>query len=261
MKRNLYFCLFFAVIVLCSCTKPAGQLITKSLDVEGCYTYTSLDVSDAFDVYVSDTAHTVYVTAGENIMPKIVVKIVDNTLKIYCDKININTQEMKVIIPHSAELNSVELSGASTFQSPFSIENNEVFIRMSGASNMFGDIVSNRVSMDLSGSSYLEGNYAAAATYMELSGASGVKLSGHTGKLNLVLSGGSYIQKNISGNQYAFSCDECEATLSGASKAYIHCTTSIKANLSGGSGLHYTGDASTDGSTTTGGSYIIYDVL
>ena len=261
MKKHLWFCLFFAAIVFCSCTKPAGQLITKNIDVEGVFTYTSLDVSGAFDVYVSDTAHTVSITAGENIMPKIVVKIVDNTLKIYCDKININTHEMKVIIPHSAELNTIYLSGAAMLQSPFPIDNNEVIIGLSGASNLFGDIVSNRVSMDLSGSSYLEGNYAAAATYMELSGASGVKLSGHTGKLNLVLSGGSYIQKNISGNQYAFSCDECEATLSGASKAYIHCTTSIKANLSGGSGLHYTGDASTDGSTTTGGSYIIYDVL
>ena len=59
----------------------------------------------------------------------------------------------------------------------------------------------------------------------------------------------------------AFECDFCKGEMSGGSDAYIHCNSIIKVNLSGASDLHFTGNAFTADSETSGASKIIHDVL
>ena len=67
--------------------------------------------------------------------------------------------------------------------------------------------------------------------------------------------------KKVVGSRYALVCDQCEGEMSGGSDAYIHCDGSIKVNLSGGSELHYTGNAATSGCTSSGGSNVCHDLL
>ena len=115
--------------------------------------------------------------------------------------------------------------------------------------------------MDLSGASKIEGQISATDLDLELSGASEATLEGEVDNLEVILSGASDIIKKVVGSRYALVCDRCEGEISGASDAYIHCDGSIKVSLSGGSELHYTGNAATTGSECSGGSVISHDVL
>lgn len=108
---------------------------------------------------------------------------------------------------------------------------------------------------------YTELQVEAAELDIALSGASDATLEGMVSSLELDLSGSSNIARKVVGNSYSIACDRCKGSLSGSSNAYIHCETSIKASISGGSNLHYTGNAATGGSSTSGGSNIIHDVL
>ena len=240
MKKHLIILSTLVLFAFCSCGKFAGNPITKDFSVSG--TYTELEVENAFEVTVSNVATQVTVTAGENIMPKVVVEIVDNTMKIYLKGINHTNYgtDMKVVIPFNADLVSVDLSGASDF---------------------FGDILADEIEMDLSGASNIKGNVYADELDIELSGASDATLEGEVGTLEIDLTGASNIKKTINGNRYGFVCDRCEGSMSGASNGFIHCDGTIKVSLSGASDLHYTGNATTTGCNTTGASGVYHDVL
>ena len=278
MKKYFAIISAFVVLAFCSCTKPAGNLVTKAFNLEG--TYENLEVSSAFDVYVSDTASQIYVTVGENIMQKVMVEKKENTLKIYCKPsiMNFGNSQMTVILPYCADLKGVDLSGASTMHTPFTLSGDKVKVTLSGSSDYFGNIeakntdlafsgasdfvgniLSENINMVLSGSSSLEGNVQSTLLDMELSGASDVKLIGKTATLRMDLSGSSDIVRQTIGSYYALECDHCEGVMSGASTAYIHCNNNITVALSGSSELHYTGNATTTGCSMSGGSVIICD--
>ena len=278
MKKHLIILSTLVLFAFCSCQKFAGDPISKDFTVGS---YTELEVEDAFDVTVSDAVDVVTVTVGEKIMPKVVVEVVENTLKIHLSGINHNNYgtDMKVVIPYNADLTSVELSGASEFRSEFGLEGqkvevelsgasdfycdidaDEVEIDLSGASNFYGDILADEIEMEVSGSSNIKGYVEVLDLDLGMSGASDATLEGYVGTLKMELTGASNIKKTINGNRYGLVCDRCEGSLSGASDAYIHCDGNIKVNLSGASELHFTGDGNPADSTTSGGSDIIHDV-
>jgi hypothetical protein len=260
MKKYFVLLSAFVMVAFCGCKNiDGGSPVTKSFDIQG--TYENLEVSSAFDVFVSDTATQIIVTAGENIMPKVVVKKEGNTLKIYCKPTFtvVNSSEMIVILPYCADLKDVELSGASTMHTPFTLRGEKVEVSLSGSSEYFGNIEANSIDLDLSGASSFEGNFESSLLDLELSGASGAKLIGKTTTLKIDLSGASNIVRQIIDGQYALECDHCEGSMSGASEAYIHCNNSIQVSLSGASELHYTGNALTSGCSVSGGSNISRD--
>lgn len=279
MKKCLFVLSALVLFVFSGCKKFAGDPITKDFNVPGAYT--ELEVHNAFDVTVSNAVDVITITVGENVMPKVVVEVVDNTLKIRLKSMsNVYGGEMKALIPYNANLTSVDLSGASEFHSEYGlygqkvdvelsgasnfycdIDADEVDIDISGASDFFGDIWANEIDMDLSGASNIKGDVSANDLDLELSGASDAKIVGQIGTLKVNLSGASNIVKQIVENRYGLVCNRCEGTIAGSSNAYIHCDGSIKVNISGSSELHFTGTAFTGDSSTSGGSNIIHDVL
>ncbi len=260
MKKCFVVLSAFILIAFSSCQKFAGDPITKAFSISG--TYTELEVQDAFEVTVSDAVDVITITVGENVMPKVVVEVVDNTLKIRLKpKSNVYGGEMKALIPYNANLTSVELSGASEFHSEYGLYGEKVEVELSGASDFYCDIDANEIDMDLSGASYVEGTIDASELDLDMSGASDANLRGQVTTLDLDLSGASSIKKTIVGSSYGFECDVCKGEMSGGSDAYIHCNSIIKVSLSGASDLHFTGNAFTGDSSTSGGSEIIHDVL
>jgi hypothetical protein len=279
MKKHLIILSTLVLFAFSGCQKFAGDPITKDFSFLGAYN--ALEVEDAFNVTVSEEATQVTITAGENIMPNVVVETVDSTLKIYLKGWHTNLgKDMTVILPYNFDLRSVDLSGASEFHSEYGLEGNkievelsgasdfycdidadEVDIDLSGASNFNGDIFADEIEMDLTGSSNIKGYVEALDLDLELSGASDATLEGQVDMLMINLSGASNIKKTINGNKYGFTCDQCEGTMTGASNVYIHCDGTIKVNLSGASDLHFTGNAFTGDCTTSGGSDIYHDTL
>ena len=260
MRKQFAIVAAFIMLAFSSCTKIEGELISQDFNVDGAYT--ELEVSNAFEVTVSDAADCITVTAGENVMPKVVVEIVHNTLKIYLKPLTIaSISNLRVTLPYNPDLTSVDLSGASGFHSEFPLRGEKVEVELSGASNFYDDIEAEVIEMDLSGASNVFGGIYGDHLYIEASGASDVKLEGYTTTLNVELSGASNIKKNIVGDHYSLVCESCRGDISGASGAYIHCDGEISVALSGASDLHYTGDATTDGCSLSGSSNIVHDKL
>ena len=295
MKKYLFVLSALVLFAFSSCQKFAGDPISKDFTVDG--SYTALEVQDAFEVTVSDAATQVTVTAGEKVMPKVIVEIVGNTLKIRIKPMaTLYGGELKAVIPYNADLTSVDLSGASEFHSEYGLDGQKVEVELSGASefysdvdadeikidlsgasnfhgdavadkveahlsgssDFFGDVLADEIDMELLGSSTIEGNVSADELDLDMSGASDATLVGHVTQLKIDLTGSSNIIKKVVGNRYALACDNCEGTMSGASVAYIHCDGRICVDLSGASDLHYSGDGISSGcSTTSGGSSII----
>ena len=278
MRKQLFILSTIVLFALGSCQKYAGDPITQDFNIEG--SYTELQVENGFEVTVSDVATAITITAGENVMPKVVVEKVGNKLRIHLKSMASSYgSEMKVTLPYNTDLTSVNLSGGSEFHSEFGLDGqkvdiglsgasefycdlyaDEVEIDLSGASEFFGDVEADEIDMDLSGASKIEGYVAATELDIELSGASDATLEGQITELEINLSGASNIIEKVFRNRYALVCDRCEGEMSGASNAYIHCDGSIKVSLSGGSELHYTGNAATTGSSCSGGSVISHDV-
>ena len=262
MRRFLIVLSAVVLVAFSSCKKVTeGNIITK--DFNNPSSYTALEISSAFDAYVSENTDVITVTAGENVMPYVVVETVNNTLKIYLKPMTIvSISELKVVLPRNENLLSVNLSGATEFHSEFGIIGEDLKVELSGASKFYCDLgASGSIDMIMSGASNVESAILADELKLEMSGASHATLIGAVSYLKLDLSGASKIVKKIVDSQYALSCEVCEGTISGASEAYIHCYENITVNLSGASVLHFTGDAFTADSEVSGGSQIIHDVL
>lgn len=278
--RKYLFILSTLVLFACgSCQKFAGDPVTQDFNIEG--SYTELQVESGFVVTVSDVATAITVTAGENVMPKVLVEKVGDKLRIHLKPMtNIYGSELKVTLPYNADLTHVDLSGAAEFHSEYGLDGEKVDVEMSGAStfdcnvsadeleidlsgasDFYGAVYADKIDMELSGASTIQGQITATDLDLELSGASDATLEGEVVNLELNMSGASNIIKKVVGSRYALVCDRCEGEISGGSDAYIHCDGSIKVSLSGGSELHYTGNAATTGSDCSGGSVISHDVL
>ena len=280
MKKHLVILAALALVVFCGCNKItlSGNNTTKEFSIDG--SYTELVVENAFDVTVSDAVDQITVETDVNVMPKVLVEKDGDKLKIHLTPLSINlgtNLELKVELPYNADLKKVVLSGASEFHSEDGLEGekvevelsgasefycdvtaDEVDIDMSGASDFFGSITADEIDMELSGSSTIESELSANELDLNLSGASDATLKGQIEELKIELTGASNIVKQVIGERYSLVCENCSGVISGASEAYIHCDGRICVDLSGASNLHYTGNGSSSGcSTTSGGSSII----
>ena len=220
-----YRILAFTLLVssLFGCDKFAGESITVTFDIVN--TYKELHVSNAINVVISDTTEEVKVTAGENIIPNIIIEEKG-------DKLDIRLKD-----------------GVYFFNSAVNIE----LPANSGLTKL-----------DLSDASDIEGEVNAEELTINLTDASDAKLNGHVGKLILNLKDASGIKKNIINKRYGLSCDECEVSMEDASDAYIHCDGTIRiVKLSDASDLHYTGNAEIilTGGVPSSSSDIKHDVL
>lgn len=236
MKKYLIILSAFATMALFGCEKADGDPITKEFSVNGAYT--ALNVEDEFDVSFSDEVSQVTITAGDKIMTKVRVELVADELKIYLKGWSVSYGKMTVLLPRNPNLNSLNLSGSSSFNGDLAAE--EVDLELSGASKFTGSVVANELDVDLSG-------------------ASEVTIDGQAVTLDLDLSGSSSIKKKVVNDRYSLACTLCKGHISGSSSVYIHCDGSIKVDLSGSSNLHFTGEAYTYGSQTSGSSDIIHD--
>lgn len=192
------------------CTKDWGTPATKNYPINGAYT--KLDVSNAFDVTVSDQVTDVVVTVGELAHDRVVVKVVDGELLIGFKPNTNYSGKAKAVIP-AAVLRKLDLSGASSFT---------------------GDLRGEDVDIELSGASTYRGTVEATELDIDLSGASDAILSGACQtKMEIDLSGASTLK---AANLSAMSV---YGEMSGASDADVTVCSDLNVELSGASTLTY----------------------
>jgi hypothetical protein len=277
MKKCFVILSALMLIAFGSCKKNQGELITKEFDVQT--VYTALEVSDSFEVTVSDAINKVTVTAGKNIMPNVVVNVVNNTLQICLPDApgNVALLDLEVVLPHNAALQSVELRGGSEFRSGYSLVGDKVEVELSDYSEFdcdivadeavisvvkyskfVGDIDADDIDVELADWSNIEGRVTGVDLDLEMATACEAKLVGDVYELNLDMYRGCTIPMEVIGHKYGLICDVCKGKMENSCSANIHCDGIISVELSDLSILYYTGNADIEGSTTTGGSSIVH---
>ena len=207
--KNIVILLSLSILFFC-CTKDWGTPATRNYPINGAYT--KLDVSNAFDVTVSDQVTDVVVTVGELAHDRVVVRVVDGELQIGF-KPNTNYSGKATAVIPAAVLRKLDLSGASSFT---------------------GDLRGDDVDIELSGASTYRGTVEATELDIDLSGASDAILSGACQtKMEIDLSGASTLK---AANLSAMSV---YGEMSGASDADVTLCSDLNVELSGASTLTY----------------------
>jgi hypothetical protein len=113
-------------------------------------------------------------------------------------------------------------------------------VSASGGSDVFtqNPLKTNHLTLNASGGSDLKMDVACKDIEIHSSGGSDVDLKGNAGNMALHTSGGSDV------NALNFRVDYAKVDASGGSDANIFVTKALEANASGGSDVHYKGDAS-----------------
>ena len=178
--KNIFIMLSISILFF-GCTKDWGNPATRNYPVNA--PYTKLDVSNAFEVTVSDQVTDVVVTVGELAQERVVVRVVDGELQIGFKPNTRYNGKATAVIP-ATMIRDLELSGASSFTGDLQCGNgyysdNTVDIELSGASTFRGRIEGQELEIDLSGASeaFIEGFTPTSLTKMDidLSGASTLK--------------------------------------------------------------------------------------
>ena len=198
-------------IVFAGCPRDFGTPTTRNYTINGAFT--ELDVSDAFDVTVSDEVSDVVVTVGELARERVIVTVSDGKLRIGFKPNTHYHGKAIAVIPANANLRDLELSGASSFTG--NLRGNEVGIELSGASKYRGAIEAVELDIDLSGASdAIISGLCQTKMEIEISGASTLKAA----DLN---------------------ADSVHGELSGASDAEVTVCSSLNVEVRGASTLIY----------------------
>lgn len=210
MKKTLIMISLCALLF--GCTKDWGVPTTRNYPINGAFT--ELDVSNAFQVTVSDQVTDVVVTVDDMAHEKVVVKVVNGKLQIgFKPNTWYNGTKAVAVIPATDNLRGIELSGASSFT---------------------GNLNGHDVDIDLSGASHYQGSVDADEIDLDLSGASKAVMSGFClEKMDVDISGASTLNASLLETPSVF------GDISGASTADVTICSNLKVNLSGSSTLIY----------------------
>ena len=213
--KNIVILLSLSILFF-GCTKDWGTPATKNYPINGAYT--KLDVSNAFEVTVSDQVTDVVVTVGELAHDRVMVKVVNGKLQIGFQPNTFGFQpwyngKAIAVIPANANLSDLDLSGASSFT---------------------GDLSGDDVDIDLSGASTYRGTIEATELNIDLSGASDAIINGVCQtKMEIDLSGASTLKAADLPAMSIF------GDMSGASDADVTVCSALNVELSGASTLTY----------------------
>ena len=236
--KNIFIMLSISILFF-GCTKDWGNPATRNYPVNA--PYTKLDVSNAFEVTVSDQVTDVVVTVGELAQERVVVRVVDGELQIGFKPNTRYNGKATAVIP-ATMIRDLELSGASSFTGDLQCGNgyysdNTVDIELSGASTFRGRIEGQELEIDLSGASeaFIEGFTPTSLTKMDidLSGAS-------TLKAPFLYTESVYGEMSGASNADVTLCSELNVQLSGASTLTYglsseECHPNVNCPASGGS--------------------------
>ena len=221
-----------------------GEIISKDFIADN--SYTGLLVDGNFDVRIDTLATQITVTCGEKVMPKVKIKTERGSLKIIQTRSTIR-RHVKVVLPYNVNLTGLTLKGTAYLTSQHSLKGQQVDLILDGASEFVGDLNADKIVATLSGASKIGGLVDSYDFTLCMNEASSAKLEGFAEQLYLDFDGASELVEMIIGDRYSLECDYCEAKLTGASYAYIHCYDRINSDADQSSELHYTGFATVRG--------------
>lgn len=267
MKISYLTAFLFACILSGSCSKVDLAGFTDAVSVNVPAAYSAIEVASAIEVQYLEDCLEPQLETDVNILPYVKIHEKRGILRIELDDdvrlANSVWNSLKIILylPAKQELESVSLSGASSFISDVTLTGDKFTLDVSGASRFTGSVSAESLSVDISGGGTVEsGQLTCGHLELSASGGSSLRASGKIILCNMDLSGASSI-KDISGSRtYSLEMESCLGELSGASSACFKSDGRIECTLSGASRIYYTGSADCSDSDVHGdGSEIIHE--
>lgn len=254
--------LVLALVVLTSCNINAQQktaiVYDDNVQVRKVANFNAISVSSAIDLYLTQsTTNKVAVSASsDEIRDHIITEVEGGVLIIRLGENgswfnwkkwgNFKTKAYVSI----KYIDAITASGASDIHIINKIESPKIRIKLSGASDMKGDISAGTIIYDLSGASDCKSSVDANTIAITGDGASKIELAGRVDDLSVVISGAS--------DAKLYNLNSKGAILKSSGASYIQATVTeiLKANSSGASSIDYKGNPSVKESNTSGASSI-----
>jgi hypothetical protein len=256
MKRNLFIMLLFVASLLNA--QKTAVIHDNQAQLRSVANFTSIKVSSAIDLYLTQSnSNEVAVSAkDEEHRDRIITEVIGSTLIIrMSDQDNWwswkkwgNTNAKAYV--SAKDLEAIAGSGATNIHLMNKIQSPKLKIKLSGASDLKGDIEGGVISVNLSGASECKGQFVAKSISIDGSGASSVEFSGSADDLSVEVSGAS--------NAKLFNLNVKAAMVhaSGASTADVNVSQLLKAEASGASSINYKGDPNVSRNNSSGASNI-----
>jgi len=219
MKKTLLLLLVFLV----SAGTYAQQVNDPNAELREAKNFHGIDVSNAFDVYISQGSTEAVAVSAESLKDreKIKVEVKNGILYVGLDRgwswsLTRGSKKLKAYISFK-DIDILKVSGACEVEINGVLKGNELSIDQSGASDLSGKIEVNKLSVDLSGASDIQLSGTATQLHIDASGASSFK------GFDLVT-------------------ETCHAEASGASDIKITVNKELSAEASGASDVRYKGN-------------------
>jgi hypothetical protein len=256
MKKNLLIIVLFLTTFVNA--QKTSVIHDDHAQVRKTGDFTAIKVSNAIDLYLTQSgSNQVAVSAkDEERRDKIVTEVIGGTLII-----RMTDQEgwwswkkwgdikAKAYVSVK-DLDAITASGATNIHLVNKIQTPKLKIKLSGASDLKGEIEGGIIALNLSGASDCKGQIVAKSITVDLSGASNAELSGAADDLGVEVSGASdakLFNLNVKG---------AIVHASGASTANVNVSQLLKAEASGASNINYKGEASLRENNSSGASSI-----
>jgi hypothetical protein len=256
MKKILFASL--VIIGLAANAQKSGLIHDDHAQVRKVSSFTSIKVSSAIDLYLtqSSSCQVAVSASNEELRDKIITVVDGGTLIIKMENTNgwfswKNWGDSKAKAYVSVkDLDAITASGATNIHLVSKIETPKIKVKLSGASDMRGDIQAGAMFVEVSGASDYKGQLEAKSLAVEASGASNLELSGNVDDLSVVVSGAS------DAKLYNLTAKGAIVHASGASTANVNVSQLLKAEASGASSINYKGEASVKEISNSGSSSI-----
>jgi hypothetical protein len=256
MKKNLI--LLLLVIAAQLNAQKTSVIHDNNAQLRKVGEFTSVKVANAIDLYLTQSnSHQVAVSAkDEESRARIVTEVVGGTLIIkmadsdgWWSWKRWSDSKAKAYVSVK-NIDALIGSGATNIHLVNKIQSPKLKIKLSGASDMKGDIEGGMITVELSGASDCKGQFVANSIAVDLSGASNLELSGEVDDLSVDVSGAS------DAKLYNLNSKAAIVHASGASTANLNVSQLIKAQASGASNINYKGGAAIKENNSSGASDI-----
>ena len=224
---------FFALAFLISAYSQQTETIRDANAQERKATgFHAIQIEDGIDLYLSEgKEESLAISASKEFQPKVISVVENGVLRIYFDGdrlIGWRNRNLKAYVSFK-QLDKISASGGA-----------DVIVK--------GSISSKTLTMKLSGGSDFIGKVTVEDLDIHQSGGSDVRISGTAGNVKINASGGS----DFKGYDLSSAITDLQA--SGGSDAEITVSKELSIEASGGSDVHYKGDAVIKRSSSSGGS-------
>lgn len=241
-----------SVLILTGCVRrdmseKNGPFTTQTYDYTG---FTGIDIGSSLKLEVTPaTSYNVTITAGKKQLDRIHVSQTGDILKITMDGWFFgwwgSDPKVTITMPTLKKLN---LSGASEGTATGFKSDEDLSVKVSGASDLQMDLEAGYFTADISGASSVKGRLISTNSDIELSGASDIDLTGSGGDIKLHGSGASTASLSY------FPVNNADIEFTGASNGSLDISGRMDVSLSGASSLNYYGNPTLGRTEVTGAS-------